>query len=104
MVDLTTEYAWACTTNEHWQIEVRGSKSDTYTIKWQRNYSPDRYTEFHYTCTCKGFEFRSHCKHVKQVQSENKRCGWNERFDAETYDGAGCPRCREPVFAFSYGA
>lgn len=43
-----------------WQVS--GSKGNTYTVKWAGN---------KYTCTCKGFMYRKHCKHVKEIADAN---------------------------------
>jgi hypothetical protein len=43
-------------TKQSWQI--LGSKGDTYTVVRDRD---------QLRCTCSGFKFRSHCRHVEQV-------------------------------------
>ena len=44
-------------TNPSW--EVQGSKGSVYTVEK---------TQTGYTCTCSGFKFRSHCKHIDQIR------------------------------------
>jgi len=41
-----------------WQIA--GSKGNSYTVEK---------TQTGYTCTCSGFKFRGHCKHIAAVES-----------------------------------
>ena len=47
-----------------------------------------------YICTCKGFEFRGHCRHQHEVII----CGWEELVGPEEQDDTQwedhlCPRC-----------
>lgn len=44
--------------NPSWQ--VAGSKGNTYTVEK---------TSTGYTCTCSGFKFRGHCRHIAEVQN-----------------------------------
>ena len=44
--------------NPTWQIV--GSKGSTYTVEK---------TQTGYTCTCSGFKFRGHCKHIAAVET-----------------------------------
>jgi hypothetical protein len=117
MPDLTTEYAWSCATNREWSKTIAGSRGATYTLRFERDYRPSRTTEHRYTCTCKGFQHRGDCKHVKAayavdlggVKGPDDRCGWNGRFElpevAEDASGEhSCPMCQGPVFSFAYGA
>ena len=112
MPDLTTEYAWACETNREWFVNVPSSTGGMHTVTWGRLYEPNRVTEYGYTCTCKGFDIRGTCKHVKaeeaRDQTPNKaRCAWDGRWDgSDPEDDANpcCPDCAGPVFSYTYGA
>lgn len=44
------------------QEVVKGSKKDKYTVTRQTNGS--------YSCTCTGFRFRGHCKHINEVKEK----------------------------------
>lgn len=46
-------------------------------------------------CTCKGFQFRKTCKHVKQLEAE--RCTWHGAYDEPQTQEGICPRCGSPV-------
>lgn len=119
MPDLTTEYATACQTQREWSTTVPGSNGATYTVRWERSYSPSRTADYGYTCTCKGFQHRGVCKHVKaqpdyagiaDVKGPGDRCGWDNRWETPQEpdkDASGepcCPMCQGPVFTYTYGA
>jgi len=115
MPDLTTEYAWSCETNREWETTVPSSRGGaTYTVRWERDFSPKRTTEFHYSCTCKGFEIRRTCSHVRKVEAGDPktagRCSWDSRWEAGepmvevATEEDCCPRCGGPVFGYTYGA
>ena len=111
MPDLTIIAVWVCSTNESWSTAVKGSKGQTYIVRFGRDYSPNRQYEYDYTCTCKSFEYRGTCKHIKAVRSQ--RCGWHGQFDAgepvevpvsdEYPNGYACPRCGGPLHAVNVG-
>ena len=115
MPDLTTEYATACATVREWTGTVTGSNGATYTLTWERDYSPRRTTEYHYTCTCKGFQHRGTCKHVRAAYDDDMdmgkvnraRCGWDNRWYStphETDANGCCPLCGSETFTYTYGA
>ena len=44
------------------------------------------------TCSCKGFQYRKTCKHVKEV--EKTKCSWHSEFSEERQKKKGvCPVC-----------
>jgi len=49
--------------------------------------------EYGYTCSCKGYQFHHHCKHVAQIE----HCGWHGAYDEpqtpEQEANMKCPRC-----------
>lgn len=112
MPDLTTEYATACQTNREWQGTITGSTGTEYTVRWERDYSPRRTCDYHYTCSCPGFTNRGSCKHVRELEAQDihdrdsrTRCGWDDRWDADgANDDGSCPCCGGPTFTYAYGA
>jgi hypothetical protein len=113
MPDLTTQYAWACNSTRHWEIEVvsTSNPAQTYIVRWEVLLDPNRATEYGYTCTCKGFQMRRSCKHVKAVEAMNRhsdsksRCGWDGQWDGEDVpdlEHPRCPRCGEEAFSYPY--
>lgn len=101
-MSLTTETAWICTTNTHWEMQVSGSKGKIYTVSWEK-LAPDAATQYGWNCTCQGFKFRKTCSHVTGVQRH--RCGWNGELEVTAEPGRDangdpcCPECKGPVEA-----
>lgn len=58
-VENTWGFAEEKPVNPSWKIA--GSKGNEYTVEK---------TQTGYTCTCSGFKFRSHCKHIDQIMKE----------------------------------
>jgi len=92
-------------TNREWEAAVTGSKGDLYAVKFER-LPEEAEAEYGYTCTCKSFRFRGHCKHIAAVVARGLRCGWNETLEigmgpeyADGSDDMTCPRCGGPVLA-----
>ena len=89
MPDLTIEYMYQCESLT--RTSVTGSKGDTYHLYNHRGRG--------WQCTCKGFQFRGTCKHVKQVEAEG--CQWHQfTHDGEPVEVNGekvCPECGAPV-------
>jgi len=56
-------------------------------------------------CTCKGFQFRKNCKHVKEV--EKNRCSWHgaydERQNEEQEKNHICPVCGKETITVAVG-
>lgn len=102
MTDLTLHSTWLCATNVYWETTVQGSKGAEYTVHWGR-YSEalqDRFgVQNGWQCSCKGFKFRSTCKHVEHVKANNDRCAWNAELDVTAEAGSDsngdpcCPNC-----------
>jgi hypothetical protein len=102
-------HATTCRTNESFgPITVTSSKGRTsYNVSWRRLYGKhlDRIgAQFGPHCTCKGFDIRSDCRHVKEM--EKQRCGWNAELEPtaacnRSPNGeACCPQCGGPVSTY----
>ena len=105
MPDLTPQTYWMCVTATDWSTPVEGSKGDQYYVSWGRLGAIRQHSEgvmYGWHCTCKGFRFRSKCKHVEAVKDSGTRCGWFQFTDGlePVRNGAGercCPKCASPV-------
>lgn len=88
--------AWTCSTNILWIKEVPGS-SEPHRVR----YGPIPSDGPHgfvrgYTCTCRGFQYRGECSHIKKVRST--RCGWNAACEPGLLPlHRKCPECGGPV-------
>jgi len=102
MADLSIEYHWLCANNIQGRKEVTGSKGDPYTVEWGRGYQH---------CTCKGFQVRKTCRHIKEAQAET--CRWNAFYedgeptevpvDDDHPNGKACPKCGGEVTSMGWG-
>ena len=103
MPDLTIHTGTWCQSNESWETTVAGSKPGTeYTVSWGRDMTGTY--QYDYRCTCKGFQFRGTCKHIKQVRDSGTRCKWNwEMEPGATADNGCCPSCGSEVSHFQVG-
>jgi hypothetical protein len=94
MPDLTVHTAWTCATNQNFTLEVPSSSgTDTHKVSWQP-LEPEATTQYGPHCTCKGFQVRKTCRHIKEMESQ--RCGWNAELEPSVdsvYTALGNPRC-----------
>ena len=84
-------YRW-CSTNEHFETVVPGSKGAEYTVTYGR--TPSGPYQYGWTCTCPAFKFRGgECKHIKQAEKE--RCGYGHDAvcGSPSEMGDTCPEC-----------
>lgn len=99
MPDFTLETAWTCATNFYWSTDVEGSKGAVYTVHWGRLPEArimETGAQRGWQCECKGYKFRGTCKHIKQVEASDLRCGWNATLETSEdcdYSGDGDPYC-----------
>jgi len=88
-----------CASVLHWERGV-----GKYVVKWGKAPLGYRY-EYAYSCTCPGFTFRKHCKHVEA--SKSLRCNWGSEafsgsFKAPNLNGS-CPKCGGPTVVVRVG-
>jgi len=97
---------WTCQTNLEWVGHVRGSKNRVYEIFYREldtRRSSEQGAEFGWMCGCPAFIFgagldhRGCCKHVKEIEARQDRCGWSGVEPKSTKHGVTCPDCGGPV-------
>lgn len=86
-----------CKSWSTWTKEVTGKSGETYVIS--HGLTPWANYQYGMECTCKGFQFRKTCKHVKQAESENECCLWHQQYDGGYLGDGKCPKCGGPVEA-----
>jgi len=47
------------------------------------------------TCTCKGYQFRKHCKHIDEAMTQ--LCNYHEQVDGPPDIDGVCPKCGAPT-------
>jgi hypothetical protein len=107
MPDLTREYHWHCLTAENWQKEVKGSKGDTYIVRWDRHSHKSQHeVEHDWSCTCMAYRKRKgYCKHIEAVmklEHPEGRCGWMQYHDGGSPKDDKCPRCGGEIRSQAY--
>lgn len=94
MADLSVAYMYQCESQT--RTTVMGSDGLPYHL-----YK----TNGRWECSCKGFQFRGACKHVKQVETQG--CCWHQQFDGgepkEVNGEKVCPECGGPVEVVKVG-
>ena len=102
-------YAWTCQTNESFgPVIIESAKGrNRYEVSWGRLFGKHANrigAQYGPNCTCKGFDIRSDCKHVKEMESQ--RCGWNATLEPgvpckRTSTGSQvCPDCSGAVSSY----
>lgn len=67
-----------------------------YRKAWNlKGYTQNVNHEYELECSCKGYQFRKSCKHVREL--EETRCTWQEFLDEPMEEKDKCPRCGGPV-------
>jgi hypothetical protein len=101
MPDLDTTIVRICSSNDNWEIEVKGSGGKTYRVRYDKYSHKFDKGEPEWSCSCPAYKFKKgHCKHIVQAQKE--WCGWGAPwdeggFDPVTDDEKKCPKCGEDV-------
>jgi uncharacterized Zn finger protein len=99
MPDLTIIYVQACATTTLTK-KVESSKGGKF---YDVHASLEERGE---KCTCPGFGFRGHCRHIAEVRGQI--CGWNEQDSDEVQTPqqemeAVCPRCGGETMVLKVG-
>ena len=97
MPGLTIERYYWCKSNEYFR-----HVTDKYVIEYQPDHS-GRYG-MHWTCTCKGYQFRGKCKHIEDAK--RYWCGYGHEAAwgspaTDIQDGGKCPKCSGDVSVIS---
>jgi transcription initiation factor IIE alpha subunit len=72
------------------------SQLEPYKVNWSvGGYIQNLNRQYELECSCKGFQFRHSCKHVKEL--EETRCTWHGAYDEEQTEEGTCPRCGSEV-------
>ena len=82
---------YQCRSNSTFETKVTGSKGDEYTVRFGRVHG-QKYSH-NYTCDCKAGEHGRLCRHVKQVQRQQLRCGWSQQHNGGAPKDGKCPKC-----------
>lgn len=96
MPELSIVTTRTCPSNLHWELTFTSESSGvTYTMTYDKG---------RYSCTCLGFEHRGWCKHIRNKELADKRCGglWGA-FAGCVYDDEKCPDCGEPTEPIQVG-
>jgi hypothetical protein len=83
-------YRW-CSTNEHFEVQVEGSHGNTYNVLYGK--TPNGQYVYGWSCTCKGYQYHGHCKHIEEAKK--LRCAFGEGAVVGSPEEMGdkCPNC-----------
>ena len=92
---ITHAYRW-CSTNEHYEEVVPGSKGASYTVRYGT--TPQGPYQYGWSCTCPAFKFKGgDCKHIKAVESNRCAHGHDACMGSPSPMGETCPECDGPT-------
>ena len=93
--DLSLEPMAMCSSWEHFEIKVKGSKGAEYIVTHGKQ-SKDADYIYGFSCTCPAFKYqKGYCKHIKAV--EKKTCLWHQQFDGGVAVNGTCPQCGNDI-------
>lgn len=99
MPELSTEFFYHCVSAEYCCKEVVGSQGDKYTVEFSS--TPNGSSQYDWSCTCLGYQYRGKCKHIEAVKKDKDYCGWMQfKHGSEPIEINGekrCPICKGEV-------
>ena len=91
-----------CSTNEHYQEKVAGSKGAEYTVTYGP--TPGGPYQYGWSCTCPSFKHRGgECKHIKAVKPNRCAHGAEAACGSPSPMGETCPECGSETTVISVG-
>ena len=98
MTDFTIESMQQCMEWETKLIKIPSSTNSNTIYMVTAEFMERRHRDSPYHCTCDGFKYRGHCKHVQKVMDENSICDWHELVgdpgqDEHQRENKICPKC-----------
>tara|TARA_Y100000310_G_C20577716_1_gene761304 strand:- start:630 stop:953 length:324 start_codon:yes stop_codon:yes gene_type:complete len=99
IIDLPLEPMAMCSSWEHLEVKVKGSKGAEYIVTHGKLRRDADY-EYGFSCNCPAFKYRKgECKHIKAVKVDTllNICLWHQQFDGGAAIDGMCPKCGNEI-------